>query len=281
MQNFTAKVLLISILLSFSFISGQIKVSYEVKYKPDSTKIDFNTEEMMLLVENSTSYFYNLTKFKLDSIYEQITAQYAKTGFSPSVSMKYELKFGVYKDFKKEKFIEIRNITSKNFVFEIPRPKLKWKFMDSEKTIFNYKVKKAVVNFGGRSWTAWYATEIPISDGPYKFYGLPGLILEISDSKGDYTFLAKGIEKNTNKINLPGNLISTTLEKYTKLVDKLIQDPAMFTRETFLKNKNVKMKDTSGSDMSANDLYNRVTNEFRNFQKNHNNPIEKGSSWIQ
>ncbi|SEF80701.1 GLPGLI family protein [Halpernia humi] len=275
------RVLFISILLSSSFFSSQIKISYEVKYKPDSTKMYFNTEEMMLSIDNGTSYFYNLTKFKLDSIYDQVTAQYAKTGVSPSVSMKYELKFGIFKDFKKEKFTEISNIAGKNFAFEIPKPKLKWKFMDSEKTIFNYSVKKAVVNFGGRSWTAWYAPEIPISEGPYKFYGLPGLILEISDSKGDYTFWAKGIEKNTNKIILPGNLISTTSEKYIKLVDKLVQDPAMFTRETFLKYKNVKMKDTSGSDMSANDLYKRVTNEFRNFQNNHNNPIEKGISWIQ
>lgn len=275
------RVLFISIILSSSFLSSQIKISYEVKYKPDSTIINYNTEEMLLLIDNKTSYFYNLTKFKLDSIFTQVTSQYSKTGLAPSVSMKYELKFGVYKDFKNEKFIEINNIMSKNFSFEISKPKLRWKFMDSEKTILNYKVKKAVVDFGGKSWTAWYAPEIPISDGPYKFYGLPGLILEISDSKGGYTFWAKGIEKNTNKIILPGNLISTTLEKYNKLVDKLIIDPAMFTRETFLKYKNVKMKDTSGRDMSANDLYKRVTNEFRNFQNNHNNPIEKGISWIQ
>lgn len=37
-------------------------------------------------------------------------------------------------------------------------------------------------------WTAWFTTELPISDGPYKFHGLPGLILKIYDKTNTYSF---------------------------------------------------------------------------------------------
>ena len=44
----------------------------------------------------------------------------------------------------------------------------------------------------------WFTTDIPLSYGPWKFQGLPGLILEAKDSKGEYHFTAVGIEKGKN-----------------------------------------------------------------------------------
>ena len=61
-----------------------------------------------------------------------------------------------------------------------------------------YSAQKAVAEFGGRVWTAWFTKEIPLSDGPYKFSGLPGLIVKLEDDKGDYKFdlMKKIIVKN-------------------------------------------------------------------------------------
>lgn len=36
------------------------------------------------------------------------------------------------------------------------------------------------------TYTSWYAPEIALNKGPWKFNGLPGLILKVEDSKGDY-----------------------------------------------------------------------------------------------
>ena len=47
----------------------------------------------------------------------------------------------------------------------------------------------------GRNWIAWYTTDIPIQDGPYKFNGLPGLILKINDETGSHSFQFIGIKK--------------------------------------------------------------------------------------
>ncbi len=51
-----------------------------------------------------------------------------------------------------------------------------------------FKVQKATGAFAGRNYIAWFAPELPFSDGPYKFSGLPGLILEISDLQNQYHF---------------------------------------------------------------------------------------------
>lgn len=53
----------------------------------------------------------------------------------------------------------------------------------------------ATADFRGRHWTAWFATDIPVSDGPWKLGGLPGLILEAYDKGHQYTFTAVGLER--------------------------------------------------------------------------------------
>lgn len=88
----------------------------------------------------------------------------------------------------------------------------KWNLMSDSKNIYGYDCKKATLDYGGRSWTAWYALDIPIPYGPYKFGGLPGLIVEMYDTDRDFTFEIYG---NTVKEKKP-------LEKLYKTEKSLI-----------------------------------------------------------
>lgn len=63
-----------------------------------------------------------------------------------------------------------------------------WSIKEDTATIANLLCQKAELVFGGRKWIAWFSSEIPITDGPYKFQGLPGLIVSISDSQGYFKF---------------------------------------------------------------------------------------------
>lgn len=54
-----------------------------------------------------------------------------------------------------------------------------WKLVTGSKEIIGYECKKALLNYRGRDYEAWYAPEIPVPNGPYKFHGLPGMILAI------------------------------------------------------------------------------------------------------
>lgn len=73
-----------------------------------------------------------------------------------------------------------------------------WQMQEGTKKVLEYECQKATCHFKGRDYTAWFTLDIPINDGPYKFYGLPGLILMIEDSEGMFRFNAVGIEQLTN-----------------------------------------------------------------------------------
>lgn len=75
-----------------------------------------------------------------------------------------------------------------------------WQICDSIKEILGYECQMAQSDYHGRHWTAWFATDIPLQDGPWKFCGLPGLILEASEPSGQHHFLATGIEYSDKEI---------------------------------------------------------------------------------
>ncbi len=73
--------------------------------------------------------------------------------------------------------------------------KINWKIFPDTKTVGEYSLQKAEGELGGRKWTAWFSADVPIIDGPYKFFGLPGLIFEVQDSENIFHYQLVKIEK--------------------------------------------------------------------------------------
>lgn len=69
----------------------------------------------------------------------------------------------------------------------------KWTLIDSSKQILGYSCQLASCTFRGRAFFAWFTFDIPISDGPWKLFGLPGHILEAYDAKQHYHYMIKEI----------------------------------------------------------------------------------------
>jgi GLPGLI family protein len=96
-----------------------------------------------------------------------------------------------------------------------------WEIGTDTLTILGYTCRDATIYYRGREYTAWFAQEISINDGPWKFYGLPGLILRIEDSNKLFRFNAIGIESvrdNTQIILVTNNKYQMpTLQQYNKL----------------------------------------------------------------
>lgn len=66
-------------------------------------------------------------------------------------------------------------------------PELNWELSDSTQTLLGYKCTMAKTNFRGRDYLAFYTKDIPANIGPWKFHGLPGLILKVeSYSHAEY-----------------------------------------------------------------------------------------------
>ena len=85
-------------------------------------------------------------------------------------------------------------------VYTEPLGEIQWEITDSAKTVLGYECVMATANYHGRDWTVWFAPDIPLQEGPWKICGLPGLILEASESTGQHSFVATGLEASNQAI---------------------------------------------------------------------------------
>lgn len=74
---------------------------------------------------------------------------------------------------------------------------INWKLGSERKTIGEYAVRNATATFAGKTFEAWYAEDIPLNAGPYKFANLPGLILEVYDTRKLHHFLLVNLKKTS------------------------------------------------------------------------------------
>lgn len=69
---------------------------------------------------------------------------------------------------------------------------MRWTFLPGTDTLLGRPCNRAETVFRGRKWTAWYTFDLPFSYGPWKFSGLPGLILKVTDDEGRFCWEAAG-----------------------------------------------------------------------------------------
>ena len=106
----------------------------------------------------------------------------------------------LYKDYLKDEIRVKDNINTHSFIYKDEFKTQDWEILSDTVTIFGYYCQKAKCHWRGRDWEAWFTPEIPISEGPWKFYGLPGLITKIYDTKKHYSFELIGFQKTEEPI---------------------------------------------------------------------------------
>ena len=105
-----------------------------------------------------------------------------------------------------------------------------WTFTEETDTILGYACSKATTTFAGRDYTAWFSTEVPLPFGPYKFGGLPGLILKIQDNELQYIWEAIGFEKTNApilKYHYDGEK-KCSAEEANKTIARIFKSPFSF-----------------------------------------------------
>ncbi|MGX5685985.1 GLPGLI family protein [Chryseobacterium cucumeris] len=263
------KSLLFILLGTVMFFSQNNRFIYEVKYKKDSTSKDITRENYYLDITKEDIAYYNRLYYIRDSVF-------TTTGRSP---INKQTSFLI----KKKNIISFQNyeyIGDVNFYKINEEAEQNWKISDSIKTFEGYRVQKAVTAFGGRSWVAWFSKDIPISYGPYKFNGLPGLIMELYDSKKDYYFKvikSEKIPESYQRISLEGFIsraIPVTQKDLNKLRLDLYSNPFKYAFNgnlTIPEGKKLLLDD--GTVLSKEQLKPAEANERKKL-KAFNNPIE-------
>lgn len=118
-----------------------------------------------------------------------------------------------------------------NFYFKEENIKMQWSITAQDTmTVCGYPCKKATASYAGRTWTAWFSEDLPISCGPWKLSGLPGLILSASDSENYFRFTCVGMEQT---VCLPWNIsskgcIKCTNDEYQKQLRLQAADPVNY-----------------------------------------------------
>lgn len=169
----------------------------------------------------------------------------------------------------------IHNLSMRYYQFNTKK-KINWKILNENKKIGNFEVTKAIAEYGGRKWTAWFCPEIPLPYGPYIFYGLPGIILEVFDEDENFHFL---FIQNKN--------YSTELES-SDIIKKLFADRKINIQEKDWQKIQLNYYNNPISEykkgeayMTKNDGTKYRANDYRNLEKAiqsqiraFNNPIE-------
>jgi len=82
-----------------------------------------------------------------------------------------------------------------NGYYDEPYPDQQWTLQMDTMTVSGYHCQKATCHYHGRNFVAWFTTDVPVRFGPWKFGGLPGLIVKVYDMDHLYTFQCVRVEK--------------------------------------------------------------------------------------
>ena len=284
------KLIILPVLLLGLMVSAQETANrffYELTFKPkkDSAKI----EKVMttLDITKDKSLYRDFTLVAQDSILKVEVEAMQKAGVFKDISKSFKTpKFSekIYKSYPEMKIQYMEKIangfTPQNIAYN-EDIKFNWNILSDKVKIGTYNTQKATTEFGGRKWTAWFSTDIPFQDGPYKFYGLPGLIVKIEDDGGNYSWELKGNKKIENFSDITyaetisgsgGKTLEMPREKFEKTFNEFKKDP--FSSMRPLMNPEMMSKNIPGMNITVADAVKKQEQAYKDFFNANDNPIE-------
>lgn len=168
-------------------------VNYSVQVIDDTVNMEHrNTNRFVLECCNNISKFYSYNLYVYDSLYTESINKGKQTYPSPKgICFSEE----VVKYFDSNLMSVYYRMPMEDIhEYNETLPEMKWTLLAGTKEIIGYSCQKAECVFRGRHWVAWYTMEIPIADGPWKFCGLPGLVLQIEDVKCHFSFVCTNVQ---------------------------------------------------------------------------------------
>ncbi|MCX8522518.1 GLPGLI family protein [Chryseobacterium formosus] len=267
------------VLAQLSFAQAN-RFVYQVTMKPNaSDKNDIKTENAYLDISADKSMFYSENRIKRDSVMRANFQSGGGRGFNRDQmeSLRSIINYSIEKDKKDQKTTYKDRIGRDIYTYEEDRP-LNWKILSETTKIGDYKVQKAETDFGGRKWTAWFTTDLPYQDGPYKFSGLPGLVVKAEDSTGEYSFdLMKNFKiASFPEMNTFGNVVKVKRTDYVKQQEKYKSDPSAFMSSQrggggFAVGG---PRGNGGGNQNPAEMRKRMEERVKEEAKNNSNPIE-------
>ena len=230
-----------------------LTVQYDMEALTDLSKPDQPVKETMRLdIGRKSSRFYSYTAAVRDSV---LKADMDNGASTETISQHAEQYKSVWSEQTFKGYPEGHMTTLDEIAGDISRlcceekeEKPEWKLTADTLTLLGYRCTRATTQFKGRQWTAWFTPDIPVSEGPWKLCGLPGMILKAEDAEGHYRFAANGIEqcRNAAPIIFGGkDYESVSRKQYNKVHERFFADPMGFITGS-MPNVKITIKDEHG-----------------------------------
>ena len=210
------------------------RFSYAMKGTLTETSKRQYDDELSVDVGDRITYCYSRFDEDNTALYEKIkksggsAADYLAQQGPISMWGEYDIK-----NYPSKGKLSVITFLYKYFMYEEAIPTQNWTLEQGDTTIIGYSCKKARCDFRGRSWEVWYSLDIPISEGPWKLSGLPGMILYAKDGKNQFLFECIGLKAG---MNVPMSLrhakgsIKTSVDKVRSLVKLEFQNPEAYDK---------------------------------------------------
>jgi GLPGLI family protein len=181
------------------------------------------TDTMTLDIGPKVSLYYDGTRIKRDSIFGKMMTTSMNPSNIKSISVLKEQDSSIlegksgttfestsrgetaklYKNRQdREVIITDRGDGAQRYKCTEKNTSQQWNITSDTLTVLGYLCQKATTSFRGRNYEAWFTPEIPVNDGPWKLYGLPGLILKASDTDNIFSFEIIGLEQLQTPVNI-------------------------------------------------------------------------------
>ncbi len=179
-----------------------LEVHYVKTAVSDTLKGKSHSDPMTLRIGKTASMFYPTKGMWADSLLNTNFALYQKlykdlnprgSEYTPMGGIEREYLFRNVHD---GETLVFRAIAGTRCSYTEPTESPVWNVTSESKKIMGYDCLLATCDFRGRRWKAWFTPDIPVKEGPWKLFGLPGLVLEAADDKGHYSYLATAIYTN-------------------------------------------------------------------------------------
>ena len=198
----------------------------------------------ILQVGNKLSKYFGYPQYQTDSVVYRMDIHKITTNEAGKIFGKYGYGNASKCTVIKDNVTGAMNVYDKVFIDYFVYPdtaSFDWQLRPETVEVCGYRCQKAETDFRGRHWTAYFTEEIPVSGGPMKFSGLPGLILKVEDSAHQHCFTAIMIRKANSDIYMDKkrDLFKTSRQRFNKqLTDYMLDSGAAMTASGMVKDAN-------------------------------------------
>ncbi len=177
---------------------AKFRASYTFAYKTHPEQADYAKTDLMYLdMGDKATKFYSRyyeirDSVKNDGLMKNLSPEEIhekQRGYKRGTTPVY------YQLYSRKKTHVTTSYISDGYVYEEPLSMPEWTVHNDTMTIQGYTCRRATTLFLGREWEVYFAPEIPMNKGPWKLWGLPGLIVQATDKDNFFLFDLKSFEQ--------------------------------------------------------------------------------------